>query len=154
MEDRLQKLYGIDPSDEVLEEIMEVQLDLNLEIDKKEIFWEQQAQANWLKYGDRTTNFFHKAAIQQFYRNRISGLEHEDGSRVSTNEEMLQLALRYFKNLFTASSSEDDVRLLGLVDKCISNDMNEELLKPFTEEDILHVVKSMPPLKALGIDGF
>ncbi|PPS10808.1 hypothetical protein GOBAR_AA09834 [Gossypium barbadense] len=84
----------------------------------------------------------------------ILRLEREDGSRVSTNEEMLQLASRYFENLFTASSSGDDVRLLGLVDKRISNDMNEELLKPFMEEDILHDVKSMPPLKAPGIDGF
>ncbi|KAG8488815.1 hypothetical protein CXB51_016830 [Gossypium anomalum] len=43
---RLQELYGMDPSDEVLAEIMEAHLDLNLEIDKEEIFWEQRAWAN------------------------------------------------------------------------------------------------------------
>ncbi|KAG8476592.1 hypothetical protein CXB51_033513 [Gossypium anomalum] len=89
MKKRLQELYGIDTFDEVLAEIMEAQLDLNLEIDKEEIFWEQRAWANWLKHGDRNTSFFHKAVVQQFYRNRISGLEREDKSRVSTKEEML-----------------------------------------------------------------
>ncbi|KAK5775038.1 hypothetical protein PVK06_042905 [Gossypium arboreum] len=111
----------------------------------------QKRQILAVEYGRSTSKalcFFHKAAVQRFYRNRILGLEREDGSRVSTNEEMLQLVSRYFENLFTASSSGDDVRLLGLVDKRISNDMNEELLKLFTEEDILHDVKSIPPLKA------
>lgn len=93
----LQELYGMDPSDEVLKEIMEVQLDLNLEIDKEEIFWEQQAWANWLKHGDRNTSFFHKATVQRFYRNRILGLECEDGSRILMNEEMFQHASRYFE---------------------------------------------------------
>ncbi|PPR82077.1 hypothetical protein GOBAR_AA38635 [Gossypium barbadense] len=104
--------------------------------------------SNWNSFDGNIPDKLQFMGQQLQHWSRISGLEHEDGSRVSTNEEMLQLALRYFKNLFTPSSSEDDVRLLGLVDKCISNDMNEELLKPFTEEDILHVVKSMPPLKA------
>ncbi|KAH1129371.1 hypothetical protein J1N35_000749 [Gossypium stocksii] len=41
MEARLQELYGRDPSDEVLADITEVQIGLNLEIDKEEIFWAQ-----------------------------------------------------------------------------------------------------------------
>ncbi|XP_017625048.2 uncharacterized protein LOC108468690 [Gossypium arboreum] len=124
----LQELYGMDPSDEVLKEIMEVQLDLNLEIDKEEIFWEQQAWANWLKHGDRNTSFFHKATVQRFYCNRILELE--------------------------SLSPGDDVRLLDLVDKRISSEMNEELLRPFTEDNIMYAIRSMPPLKAPGVDAF
>ncbi|KAA3487437.1 reverse transcriptase [Gossypium australe] len=47
-----------DPSDENLTEITKVQLGLNLEADKEELFWEQRARVNWLKNGDRNTRFF------------------------------------------------------------------------------------------------
>lgn len=33
---------------------------LNSEIDKDEIYWEQYAQANWIKLGDHNTKFFHR----------------------------------------------------------------------------------------------
>ncbi|KAA3486448.1 reverse transcriptase [Gossypium australe] len=52
-------------SDDILAEIAEAQLDLNLEADKEELFWEQRARVNWLKNGDRNTSFFHKMAGQR-----------------------------------------------------------------------------------------
>ncbi|KAA3473448.1 reverse transcriptase [Gossypium australe] len=56
--------------------------------------------------------------------------------------------------LFTASEAIDDERVLGLVEQCTTTSMNEELLKPFTEEDTWHAVQKMTPLKALMIDNF
>ncbi|KAH1081146.1 hypothetical protein J1N35_020907 [Gossypium stocksii] len=143
-----------DPSDEVLAKITDVQLGLNLEADKEEIFWEQQAQVNWLKNGDRNTSFFHKVVFTRQNRSRMTRLDGEDGRWVSKDEEMLQIVLKYFENLFLASEVGDDKRLLGLVGKQITQNMNDELLKPFTEEEIGHVVKTMAPLKAQGINGF
>lgn len=58
LEDRLSMLYKQDISDEVLAEITEVQIGLNLEADKEELFWEQRARANWIKNGDQNTKFF------------------------------------------------------------------------------------------------
>ncbi|PPS13886.1 hypothetical protein GOBAR_AA06698 [Gossypium barbadense] len=82
------------------------------------------------------------------------GLEEENGHWVSSNVGMLQLALRFFENLFSASNSGHDERLLGLVEKQISHSMNEKLLRPFLEVDIKHAIMAMTPLKAPGIDGF
>ncbi|KAA3467222.1 reverse transcriptase [Gossypium australe] len=65
---------------------------------------------------------------------------------------MLQLALNYFGNLFSAFETCEDDRLFGLVEKRIITSMNDELLKQFTEEDIGYVVKSMTPLKAPRVD--
>ncbi|MFQ6638747.1 hypothetical protein Gotur_016097, partial [Gossypium turneri] len=59
LEDRLSKLYSQDISEEVLAEITKVQVELNLEVDKEELFWEQRARVNWLKNGDRNTSYFH-----------------------------------------------------------------------------------------------
>lgn len=42
------KLYDKEPEDDTLAELLEIQLDLNLEADKKELFWEQRARVNLL----------------------------------------------------------------------------------------------------------
>ncbi|KAH1121242.1 hypothetical protein J1N35_004402 [Gossypium stocksii] len=144
---------GKDPTDEVLEEIIEVQLGLNLEVDKNEVFWEQQAWVNWLKHGDRNTSFFYKVARSNHYCNRILGLEDEEGGWFSQTEEMLKIALKHFDELYIASIFDGEDCLLELVEQKVTMQMNDGLLKPFTEYEIWHGVKSMAPLKAPGTDG-
>ncbi|XP_052484514.1 uncharacterized protein LOC128039852 [Gossypium raimondii] len=129
-------LYNQDPSDEVLAEIMEVQLRLNLEADKEELFWEQRARVNWLKNGDRNTSFFHKVAVQRHYRCRVFELEDGVGRSTNSTEEFLQIATDYFGKLFTASESGSNEHLLSLVEEKVTCSMNERLLRQFTEEDI------------------
>ncbi|KAA3485158.1 reverse transcriptase [Gossypium australe] len=67
---------------------------------------------------------------------------------VTNPDEMLKIAVNYFGELFTASNSTGVYRLLDLVEKRISSDMNTELTRPFSEEEIWQAVKSMAPLKA------
>ncbi|KAK5813248.1 hypothetical protein PVK06_028696 [Gossypium arboreum] len=128
LEKRLIDLYAQEPFDTVLSEIMEVQLGLNLEVDEEEIFWAQRAWVNWLQNGDKNTSFFHKMGASRYYRNRIVGLEDENGRWVSQMEDLLHVALKYFGNIFTASAAGGDDRLLGLVKQRISASMNDELL--------------------------
>lgn len=49
LQKRLQKLKESYPTDEVLEDTINVKLVINIEADKEEISWEQHARANWLK---------------------------------------------------------------------------------------------------------
>ncbi|KAA3461511.1 reverse transcriptase [Gossypium australe] len=154
VEERLEGLYAQDPSDDVLAEIVEAQLDLNLEADKEELYWAQRARVNWLKDGDCNTSFFHKMVEQRHFRNRISELVDADGVRHTETEEMIKVAADYFEDLFTASEIGMDEHLFSMVKSKVTDSMNESLLKPFTEEDVWDAVKSMPPLKAPGVDGF
>ncbi|KAH1039746.1 hypothetical protein J1N35_041489 [Gossypium stocksii] len=117
LEERLLELYTRDPFDEVLAEIIDVQIGLNLEADKEEVFWEQRAQ-------------------------------------VSKAEKKLHVALKHFENLYTTFETGDDERLFRLVEKQITRSMNDELLKPFTKEEIEHALKTMALLKVLRIDSF
>ncbi|KAK8286920.1 hypothetical protein V6Z12_D07G023200 [Gossypium hirsutum] len=142
------------PSDETLAKITNVQVGLNLEADKEELFWEQRARVNWLKNGDRNTSYFHKIAVQHQLRGRISELDNGNGRRISSTEEILKLAADYFSNLFSAFEMGSDEHVFELVEKIVTESMNDFLIKQFTEEDIESAVKMMAPLNVLRVDGF
>lgn len=52
-------------TDAVLEEMTNAKLQMNMQVDREGIYWEQRARANWLKNEDRNTIFFHKFASQR-----------------------------------------------------------------------------------------
>ncbi|KAH1072684.1 hypothetical protein J1N35_025012 [Gossypium stocksii] len=154
LEYRLKFLFEQEPDDEILGEITEVQLGLNLEADKEELFWEQRARINWLKNGDRNTSFFHKIAVQRQFHGRIAELKDGNGRSFSSIDDLLHLATDYFKDLYSASEVGSDERVFGLVENRVSGSMNDSLLKQFTDEDISSAIKMMAPLKAPGLMGF
>ncbi|KAK5833850.1 hypothetical protein PVK06_017713 [Gossypium arboreum] len=67
---------------------------------------------------------------------------------------MFKIASDFFGKLFSTSDLGSDEHVFGLVEKRVNDNMNDFLLQQFTEEDIIHAVKTMTPLKASGIDGF
>ncbi|KAK5842607.1 hypothetical protein PVK06_004984 [Gossypium arboreum] len=67
---------------------------------------------------------------------------------VNKGAEMLRIALEYLLELFTTSNAGNDARILGLVQRKITDSMNDELLQSFTKEKIWAAVKAMSPLRA------
>jgi hypothetical protein len=49
-------------TDESMAAHKEILLQLELLLEQEEIYWVQRERANWLKHGDRNTNFFHHFA--------------------------------------------------------------------------------------------
>ncbi|PPD69274.1 hypothetical protein GOBAR_DD33842 [Gossypium barbadense] len=76
------------------------------------------------------------------------------GNNISEEDEIMRLAICYFRNLFTTSKAGDASKIYGIVKKRISNELNDNIMHPFREEEIWVAVKDMAPLKAPGIDGF
>ncbi|GMI87724.1 hypothetical protein HRI_002441700 [Hibiscus trionum] len=150
---RLEQLWSMDPSDEVLGEIIETKLSLNLEADKDEVYWEQRARANWLRNGDRNTAFFHRFASGRRRKNRIKQIVNSSGATISDNEGILLTASEYFQTLFTSQGCNNMEAILHGVRECITQSMNDSLNKPYTYEEVCTAVKTMVPLKASGIDG-
>lgn len=64
---------------------------------REEMLWLQRSRINWLKEGDRNTNFFNSRMVWRAKKNRITKIRVNDGTVYSTTKEMEQLATEYLK---------------------------------------------------------
>ena len=62
--------------------------------------------------------------------------------------------MNFFTESFSSFEIGDIDGCLQSIERRVTDSMNEELLKPFIEEEIFYALKSVGPLKALGPNGF
>ncbi|GMI89666.1 hypothetical protein HRI_002635900 [Hibiscus trionum] len=154
LEKKLHDLLEMDPSDDVLGDIMESKLLLNMEYDKVELYWEQRARSNWMKNGDRNTTFFHRSATSRKRKNRITSLLDDTETRRDSDHEMAEVARGYFHNLFSSQGIKDPGKILQGIVSCTTSEMNQVLCAEFEPSEVYQALKTMNPLKAAGNDGF
>jgi len=116
--------------------------------------WRQRAKQNWLQFGDKNSNFFHACVNQRRKKNRIHSIQDTDGELHTDQPAIEEAFLQYYQHLFQSNSCADVERCLSGMDSRITPEMNEELLKPCTLEEVSHTLQHMGPLKASGPDGF
>lgn len=120
---------------------------------REEMMWLQRSCITWLHEGDRDTKYFHWKAMLRARKNKIKGLSREDGSWCSDEKEMQGMAENYFKSVFLKDSSINPIDLVDLFEPKITTNMNEELCKTFSPEEIADALFQIGPLKAPGPDG-
>jgi hypothetical protein len=121
---------------------------------REEMLWLQRSRVAWLREGDRNTKFFHQRAAWRARKNRIMKLRRGDGEWVHDKEEMKGMVNDYFRTLYEKDENVDPQVITGLFEHCVTNDINDGLCKPFTEEEIGNALFQIGPLKAPGPDGF
>ncbi|KAL2896303.1 hypothetical protein RDABS01_038087 [Bienertia sinuspersici] len=118
IKERKEKMEQLMSQDASEEHIKEMKL-LDGEIDelerREEEFWAQRSRQVWLKEGDKNTAFFHKKAQQRRYRNTIRGVFDDGGNWREEEEEMEEIFLEFFSNLFKANGSHDAELILNNV---------------------------------------
>jgi hypothetical protein len=102
--------------------------------------------------GDKNTKYFHAFASERKRRNKIRKIVKEDGS-VVTEEEMRSLIANYYLSLFQTHAGDGVEELLQHVQPRVTQELNQYLLKEYTEEEIKKALDSIGDLKASGSDG-
>lgn len=121
--------------------------------DQHNMYWRQRAHANWLKFGDRNTQFFHAQASERKRKNVIKKLKKEDGSVVEGEEELGLFITNHYKSLFTSSAGVIDDQLLSCVPTSVTSKMNGRLTRPYTGVEVKQAFEATGDLKAPGPDG-
>jgi hypothetical protein len=133
------------------EEVLKYRLE-RLE-EQRELYWRQRAKVHWLKHGDRNTKYFHRFASERRKNNRIRRLVREDGEVVTDEDGILSLVTSYYRSLFTTNEGDRYDELLQHVPQRVTDDMNDSLLKDYSDEEIKYALDCMGDLKAPGPDG-
>lgn len=89
-------------TDEAVDRQRQLLIEIEENLEKEEIYWVQRSRANWLKFGDRNTNFFNNFATACKKRNHIRKLLDEQGVWREDNESMSSLISEYFQNIFSS----------------------------------------------------
>ncbi|KAL0373643.1 UNVERIFIED_CONTAM: hypothetical protein Sradi_3280000 [Sesamum radiatum] len=121
----------------------------------EEILWKQRSKSHWLREGDRNTKFFHAHANKTFRRNQIRRLKNSAGAWIEEEKDIEHHITQYFGRIF--SSAEPSIneleRGVEALTRKVDSNMNADLLKPYTIDEITAALSSMAPLKSPGPDG-
>ena len=77
-----------------------------------------------------------------------------DGTVTDDPAEMEQLATSFYKNLFTAEGTSGMDEVLNTVPVKVTPGMNQQLLAPYSPEEVKKALFQMFPTKASGPDGY
>ncbi|KAF7837557.1 reverse transcriptase [Senna tora] len=119
---------------------------------QEEQFWEARARVKWLRSGDKNTRFFHATTLQRSF-NRIAKIQMDNGEWEIEESRIREVFSGYYSNLFTSNSPPDSTPSLASFPSRISEEMNADLLKQVTLEELKEAVFSLGALKAPGPDG-
>ena len=118
------------------------------------MYWAWRSRIYWLKYGDRNTSYFHNFATACRLKNRITKLRDDQGVWCEGTAYLNPLISNYFAGLFATKIDEPDLVLLNKVVPRVTQAINDELMKPYTAEEVKKAVFSIGDMKAPGTDGF
>ena len=113
-----------------------------------------KSRNTWLREGDKNTKFFHAQTMQRRRSNRIQGLEDQNGVWHQEDKCVQDIVVNYFVSLFKSEVSGHGGEVTGCVETKVSDRDNEELIRPFTHEEIREIVFSISANKSPGPDGF
>ncbi|KAF3779601.1 Transposon TX1 uncharacterized protein [Nymphaea thermarum] len=119
----------------------------------EEVMWKQRSRIRWLAEGDKNTHFFHAMAKSRQAKRKITSLECE-GTEYVQSGQILEVCTTYFRNILATDIAHG--RSFEDVDRIpkVTDDENEQLLKPILEEEVTAAMWSLDKDSAAGPDGF
>jgi hypothetical protein len=128
----LEELTRSDITDVNIAREKELAKEIEKLLEQEELFWAQRSRVNWLQFGDKNTNFFHNFASSRRQRKKIKNLKNANGDILEGKEQLNPHISGCFAGLFTTEVEEPDPSLIQLVTPRVTEEMNTDLLKPYT----------------------
>uniref|UniRef100_A0A7N2M020 Uncharacterized protein n=1 Tax=Quercus lobata TaxID=97700 RepID=A0A7N2M020_QUELO len=85
-------------------------------------------------------------------RNRIVGLKNNNDVWCTFDEQIYEIMVSFYKNLFTSAHLPASRIVLDAISPSSTDEMNADLIKVFTRTEVEFALKHMEPLKAPGPD--
>jgi hypothetical protein len=121
---------------------------------REELMEKQRSRVEWLREGDRNTSFFQAKSKERAKTNRTAALRRVDGTVVTEQQELETVAWDFYSELFTRQEEPDVLPILDCVPEKVTDQMNDELTKPFTAAEVEKALFMMGANKAPGPNGF
>jgi hypothetical protein len=133
---KLRHLRTQDVSEDVLAKEKEAERHLCELFEWEEIMARQRSRVEWLQEGDRNTAFFFAKASARKKTNRITALAREDGLMCNDQNQIKGMVHEFYEDLFTSEPLVTMDSVLDAIPEKVDDHMNEELCKPYFNEEI------------------
>jgi hypothetical protein len=124
---------------------------------QEEILWRHKSRVQWLNEGDKNTKFFHHSMIHRCIINRIMKMEDSQGNTLLNHQEIMHELTDLYKDLLSEPQVDRTLEIEWVVQKIptiITQEQNEALMTPITQEKVDQTIQELPTDKAPGPDGF
>ena len=103
--------------------------------------------------GDCNTKYFHSKASGRKKKNIITRLLNDMGVWRETTLGVAKVVVSYFEKLYTTSHPDRIQEVTDAMESKVPVEMNQDLIKQFTKEEVEVALKQMHPTEAPGPDG-
>ncbi|XP_042950203.1 uncharacterized protein LOC122282311 [Carya illinoinensis] len=155
LEDRIKGLevsLQSEYAEDVEDDLVASQLELSVWLNREEQRLAQQAKQRWIQKGEANSAFFR--AISRRNHKEVKEMQLEDGSILSSPEQIHEGAISYFSNFLKACNSRDEPNLGDLVQPIISQDDNNLLSCVPLSQEVYDALCSILEDSSPSPDGF